>query len=582
MNVLLLAILLQAADASGASAIAVQHEGRVKPFDTFSRQLMQSLTEKERFSGYSDPKTGERVEVFPGGDPVAALLKIVAKPADIHGLRFIKITHPELKKTFGLAEEQVYFSLADLEPARARFLAEAQEIDPEEATSQQRAVLKILHQFQTIEALYQERILRIVPVPFGDDRAWMTPVDVRRWLAGATESDPRSTEVKAALDAYTDGDPARRRLLQEAVEAWSAAVAAHGAGEGAGLAGVVDKLRAVNPAAYPAVDRIAIELRYNRVRPFHWASGVYFISALLFLLAFAFQSRGAWIAAVLVHGLGLILTGYGYALRWMIAGRYPLSNHYESMIMCAFGAAIIVAILELVLRSKNLVGLSGGLVASLLLVLANNVPTFAEQGFVAPLVPALQTVWMTIHVPIIMTGYAMGMLLAVLGHVHLVRTIARKTDPESDKSIDGIMYWILKFTVLFLLIGICLGAVWAGEAWGRPWGWDMKETWALITLLCYLAMLHARFLGLLRPFGTSLGAIASFQVLILTYYGVNFLFGKGLHTYGFGSGDWGYLLAFFALEAVFVAVALGLRQGRHEKVEPLAEAHDMPIEDSTQ
>jgi cytochrome c-type biogenesis protein CcsB len=246
---------------------------------------------------------------------------------------------------------------------------------------------------------------------------------------------------------------------------------------------------------------------------------------------------------------------WGYGLRWIIAGRYPLSNHYESMAMCALGASLLTAVLELVLNTKRVVGMSGSLVGCILLVLANEVPTFAEQGFVAPLVPALQTVWMTIHVPVIMIGYAMGMLLAVLGHVHLIKLIAHKDDPSWVESIEKIMYRVLQLTVLFLLVGIILGAVWAGEAWGRPWGWDMKETWALITLLCYLAMLHARFVGFLKPFWMSVSSLFSFAILILTYYGVNFLFGKGLHTYGFGSGDWFWLSLFFAIEALLVAVA---------------------------
>jgi cytochrome c biogenesis factor len=124
--------------------------------------------------------------------------------------------------------------------------------------------------------------------------------------------------------------------------------------------------------------------------------------------------------------------------------------------------------------------------------------------------------------------------------------------------------------VLFLLIGIILGAVWAGEAWGRPWGWDMKETWALITLLAYLAILHARFLGALRAFGTSIASLAAFQILILTYYGVNFLFGKGLHTYGFGSGDAWPLAGFFAAEAVFAGVCAVVRSRRGVSRAPTA------------
>jgi cytochrome c biogenesis factor len=165
----------------------------------------------------------------------------------------------------------------------------------------------------------------------------------------------------------------------------------------------------------------------------------------------------------------------------------------------------------------------------------------------------------------------------VLGHIHLIRFL--RSGAPADDYFDRVMRIVLQLTVLFLLFGIVLGAVWAGEAWGRPWGWDMKETWALITLLCYLAILHARFLGAIRTFGTAIASLAAFQVLILTYYGVNFLFGKGLHTYGFGAGEEWPLFAFFAVEAVFAAICVAAHIHRGGADAPAVETHDMVIKD---
>ncbi|HKR56420.1 MAG TPA: cytochrome c biogenesis protein CcsA, partial [Gemmatimonadales bacterium] len=385
----------------------------------------------------------------------------------------------------------------------------------------------------------------------------------------------RTQECFAALEAHVGNDAARRAELQAAVEHYAAALESLRKGDPSRFAGLADRLRALNPGAFPSERRLEVELTYNRVRPFHIASGVFFLGSIAFLLALVFQSTKTWMAALVVHAAGLGACGYGYALRWIIADRYPLSNHYESMIMCAIGASLLAAILELIVRPRAVLGLGGAIVASLLLVLANNVPAFAEQGFVAPLVPALQTVWMTIHVPIIMTGYAMGMLLMVLGHIHLVRYL--KSGAEADEFFDRVMRLILQLTVLFLLFGIILGAVWAGEAWGRPWGWDMKETWALITLLCYLAILHGRFLGAIRTFGTAVASLGAFQILILTYYGVNFLFGKGLHTYGFGAGEVWPLVAFFGAEAVFAGICFAVHLKRGGTARPAREAHDMIV-----
>jgi cytochrome c-type biogenesis protein CcsB len=207
---------------------------------------------------------------------------------------------------------------------------------------------------------------------------------------------------------------------------------------------------------------------------------------------------------------------------------------------------------------RRIFGLAGAIGAFVMIAMAESVGIFAEQSAIKNLMPALQTFWMTIHVPIIMSGYAGGLIICVLGHIYLFMQLFRPPSPAKTaelERLDDTMYRALQVTVLFLLAGILLGAVWAGEAWGRPWGWDMKETWALITLIAYLATLHGRFTGKVRGMGTAVCAIISFMLVILCYYGVNFLFGRGLHTYGFGSGEVWPVVAFFAFEGILMGAA---------------------------
>ena len=234
-----------ASSTQDAARVAIQHEGRVKPFETFARQLMQYLAEKERFKGYSDPGTGEWVEVFPEGDPVAAVLRMVADPRSVHALRFIKIGHPGLKAKFGLEEDRTYFSLKDLEPARDKMIAEARQIDEDTATSAQRATMKIVHQFMTIESLYQERILTIFPIPYGENRTWATPVDVRIWLDDHVAPNARTSECFAALEAFVAADPGRRARLQAALDKYAAALESFRKGDASKFAGLAEELRAL-------------------------------------------------------------------------------------------------------------------------------------------------------------------------------------------------------------------------------------------------------------------------------------------------------------------------------------------------
>jgi ABC-type transport system involved in cytochrome c biogenesis permease subunit len=97
--------------------------------------------------------------------------------------------------------------------------------------------------------------------------------------------------------------------------------------------------------------------------------------------------------------------------------------------------------------------------------------------------------------------------------------------------------------------------VWADYSWGRFWGWDPKETWALIADLGYLAVLHGRFSGWLRTFGTISASVVAFSGVVMAWYGVNFVLGVGLHSYGFGGGGVSYVAAVLAVQLVYVATA---------------------------
>jgi ABC-type transport system involved in cytochrome c biogenesis permease subunit len=118
------------------------------------------------------------------------------------------------------------------------------------------------------------------------------------------------------------------------------------------------------------------------------------------------------------------------------------------------------------------------------------------------------------------------------------------------------LYRSLQVGTLFLAVGTLLGGVWASYSWGRFWGWDPKETWALIALLGYLAVLHGRLAGWLGGFGLALGAIGAFLLVLMAWYGVNYVLGTGLHAYGFGSGGSGWMFAFAAAELLLIVFAL--------------------------
>jgi ABC-type transport system involved in cytochrome c biogenesis permease subunit len=137
-----------------------------------------------------------------------------------------------------------------------------------------------------------------------------------------------------------------------------------------------------------------------------------------------------------------------------------------------------------------------------------------------------------------------------------------KQNHEKIKEITTGIYRSMQIGVAFLAPGIILGGIWADYSWGRFWGWDPKETWALIALLGYLAVLHARYAGMIRNFGLVVTAIVTFSLVIMAWYGVNFVLGAGLHSYGFGAGGLEYVSAFVAAHMLAVVYVSVIRRGK--------------------
>jgi ABC-type transport system involved in cytochrome c biogenesis permease subunit len=176
-----------------------------------------------------------------------------------------------------------------------------------------------------------------------------------------------------------------------------------------------------------------------------------------------------------------------------------------------------------------------------------------------PLVPVLRdNFWLTTHVLTITLSYAAFALALGIAHIALGKVI-KGGKPEA--SLYNYLYRTLQIGVLLLATGTILGGVWANYSWGRFWDWDPKETWALITLLGYLIVLHGRIAGKWAGFGMAMGAVLAFQGVLMAWYGVNFVLGVGLHSYGFGTGGFGWALLFVTAEIGFVLLA-AIRKAR--------------------
>jgi cytochrome c-type biogenesis protein CcsB len=259
-----------------------------------------------------------------------------------------------------------------------------------------------------------------------------------------------------------------------------------------------------------------------------------------------------------------ILLFFILSSRWIVAGYFPLSNLYESLLFLTWSLLTIYLYLEYKTKSK----LMGAILLPVALLINGfaNLTLSPDMQKASPLVPALQSNWLMMHVSMMMVSYAtliMGSLLCILFLVvskyqdidlkvidetalplynvmldyYEAKVFSRSEEvAELGKlkllqSLDNWSYRIIGLGFPFLTIGIIAGGVWANEAWGSYWSWDPKETWALITWIVFATYLHARITKGWEGKKTAILGGLGFFVIWICYLGVNFL-GKGLHSYG--------------------------------------------------
>ena len=288
----------------------------------------------------------------------------------------------------------------------------------------------------------------------------------------------------------------------------------------------------------------------------------YWINLSVFVNKF-FLSKVGRVSAILANVLLFLVLGS----RWIIAGYFPLSNLYESLLFLTWSLLTVYLYVENQTKSK----LIGAMLIPIALLISGfaNLTLSPEMQKSSPLVPALQSNWLMLHVTMMLLSYAtllMGSLLCILflvisklqnvnlspveqasGQLYNIMVDYFDSTPNFSsfktselgklkllQSLDNWSYRIIGLGFPFLTIGIISGGVWANEAWGSYWSWDPKETWALITWLVFASYLHARITkgweGRRAAFLGSFG----FFVIWICYLGVNFL-GKGLHSYGWVS-----------------------------------------------
>lgn len=247
------------------------------------------------------------------------------------------------------------------------------------------------------------------------------------------------------------------------------------------------------------------------------AFAAYFLAMVFYFGALFFKNKILPLLAKFFIIAGVVsLTMYMF-IRWQAGGRPPLANMFESLVLFAWATALAGIVMDLKYRIKNVNAL-----VSLLSLLGLGF-TFLLDKDIIPLLPALKSNWLTIHVLTCFIGYAALTAGFVTSLVFLL-------GKEKSGQLDDISHKVIAFGFLFLTLGIITGAVWANSAWGTYWSWDPKETWSLITWLIYAIYLHMRIRAGWRGRKAAWLSVIGFFAMLFTYFGVNYLL-AGLHSY---------------------------------------------------
>jgi cytochrome c-type biogenesis protein CcsB len=508
--------------------LAIQDGGRRKPVDTFAKETLIRVTGR---STYTD-KAGRTWR------PNDFVLSSLIETQDWKNEPMVLISSGQLVEQLGLDKTHRRFSFAQLTGSAElqRLVTEAQALKRAEKplTRAQQEALSVSDRLTLLARVMDGRALLIVPARTSETDPWVDPSGSSKYYSDAQVA-PLRTQLQTVAGAYVEGDGFNLSRAANQLR---------------------ENLRDLSPSIYPRDQQLRLEYFYNHFEAFYRAIWCYGI-ALVILITAHLRKRGRALQniGVAVAILGLAFQAAGIVMRCMIAGRPPVTNMYESIIWVSFAVSFFGMIFFA--RYRAPIYLLAALPVTLIALLLVHQMPIAMPSSIDPLVPVLRdNFWLTIHVLTITLSYAAFALAMGFGHILLWRYARNPAAARADAPMHFWLYRVLQLGVLLLAAGTILGGVWANYSWGRFWGWDPKETWALIALLCYILALHGRLAGWWTQFGLAVASVVCFLAVLMAWYGVNFVLGKGLHSYGFGIGGETYVAIFVLLDLLFVAFAI--------------------------
>jgi cytochrome c-type biogenesis protein CcsB len=506
--------------------------GRMKPINTFSSELLRKVSKSDHYKGFSADQVFLSMSQTPNAWFEVPLV-------------YLKRGNDSLRSVLGLEKNAKFAPFISFFDAKGNyklgpFLDEAYKATiPNQF---QKDFIEVDKKVVLLNSALSGSILKIFPVPNDENNKWISYLELEQY------EDTELKNLKNILPAYM-------QILAEASQKQDYKMAND-------ILDGIDKFQhKYGSEVLPADSKIDAEIKYNKYDIFKRLFYLYMLAGVLMLIFTIIQifksSKFIHYAVNAFHiviGIFFVLHTLGLIARWYISGHAPWSDAYESMIYVAWATMFFGLAFD---RKSKLTVASAAFVTSMILMIAHW--NWMDPS-IANLQPVLNSYWLMIHVAVIVASYGpftLGMILGIVALLLILLT-NEKNKEKMKLNIQEITYineMALTIGLVMLTIGNFLGGQWANESWGRYWGWDPKETWALISIMVYAFVIHARFVPALR--GTwvfNLMSIFAFYSIMMTYFGVNFYL-TGLHSYA--SGD-KVVTPSFVYISVAAVTALGI------------------------
>jgi ABC-type transport system involved in cytochrome c biogenesis permease subunit len=236
---------------------------------------------------------------------------------------------------------------------------------------------------------------------------------------------------------------------------------------------------------------------------------------------------------------------------------------YETVLFSGFGSLTLALVLGHLKKEKLFVymGLGYNVCTLMMLNFANGM----LSATISPLVPVLRdNFWLSTHVTCVILSYGALALSWILANSVLIKRKWGKITKKEELYYADVIYTTLKWGTTMLAAGVILGGVWADYSWGRFWGWDPKETWSLIVLFVYMAILHGRYTSWIKPARFITITAGAFLSVMMAWFGVNYILATGLHSYGFSEGGAIFLGSFFLVQISIILLTLNTPPSQSE------------------